>query len=134
MVRIGAGGIIYQDGKVLLMRRINTASFDHMWSNPGGTFDPEQDKTIEDTVVRELREELGVEVKIEKFLGKYVDRQGDAVVGEYTGYLVTIVAGTPSIREKHKADLLGSFSPTELPEPLAPYTKLYITNLLESLR
>ena len=49
------------------------------WNGPGGKFDHEKDKNISDTAIREVKEEIGVEIKNIKKVGlfhfKFVDKE-----------------------------------------------------------
>lgn len=55
----GAGLIIItSDNKILLGKRADN----HLWSIPGGKFDPELDKDFRDTAIRETKEETGYRV------------------------------------------------------------------------
>ena len=51
---------IVQDGKVLLIKRA-FAPYQHLWTFPGGRLDPGE--TIEQCVVREVAEELGLTIR-----------------------------------------------------------------------
>lgn len=55
-------GIIQKDNKVLIALRPEDAMLGGLWEFPGGK--QKKDEKIEKTVARELKEELGVEVKI----------------------------------------------------------------------
>jgi len=57
-------GIIEKDGKVLIALRPEDAMLGGLWEFPGGK--QKKDEAIEDTVIRELYEELGVKVKVTK--------------------------------------------------------------------
>ena len=61
-------GIIYRDGKVLIAHRPEEAMLGGLWEFPGGKQNKQEN--IEETVKRELREELGVEVQIVRPLMK----------------------------------------------------------------
>jgi len=54
------GAVIIQDGLVLCAQRGEGGSLAGLWEFPGGKLDPGE--RPEDALVRELREELGVEV------------------------------------------------------------------------
>lgn len=127
MVIKGCGGIILKDNQVLLFKRHNTPLFDNMWSNPGGTVEPSE--SLEHAVVREMKEEIGVIVKVLRHLADYRYMEGQDLKGIFSGYFTEIVDGTPRIVEPHKASDLRWFPVDGLPDDLAPYTKLYLDAL-----
>jgi mutator protein MutT len=57
-----AAGLVFRDGKLLITKRYDDAHLGGMWEFPGGK--REQNETFQECVVRELREELGIEVKV----------------------------------------------------------------------
>lgn len=66
--------IITDDGKVVLVKRSFDPYKDH-WALPGGMVD--YGETVEDTVIREAKEETGFDIKIEKLVGVYSDPNRD---------------------------------------------------------
>ena len=58
-----AGAVIERDGLVLLQRRADNG----LWGLVGGLL--ELDETYEEAALREVREETGLEVRLEAFLG-----------------------------------------------------------------
>jgi 8-oxo-dGTP diphosphatase len=58
---VGVGGVVIQDGRVVLVRR-GGPPLEGNWSIPGGTL--EVGETIAEGVQRELREETGLEVRV----------------------------------------------------------------------
>src|SRR6188474_2389410 len=63
--RVGVGGLVLEDGKVLLLLRQKEPE-SGSWSLPGGRV--EFMERLEDAVVRELREELGITVEVESLV------------------------------------------------------------------
>jgi mutator protein MutT len=57
-----AAALIFRDGKVLITQRHANAHLGGLWEFPGGKREP--DETFEQCLVRELREELGVEASV----------------------------------------------------------------------
>lgn len=105
-----AGAVIKNSlGQILLIHR-NTASRTQ-WEIPGGKVEVgEKDM---DAAVRELLEELGVEIEISKRLGMAKFKEGKRAL-EYVWYGAQVRAGTPSIRESHLHDDLRYFDLAEL--------------------
>ncbi len=60
-----AAAVVRSDGRVLAIQRRDNAH----WEPPGGVL--ELDETIEDGLRREVREETGIEVEIERLTGIY---------------------------------------------------------------
>lgn len=58
---VGVGGVVVRDGAVLLVQRAQEPLAGH-WSLPGGAV--ELGETLEEALVRELREETGLTVRV----------------------------------------------------------------------
>jgi 8-oxo-dGTP diphosphatase len=58
-------GIIYQDGKVFICRRRPGKHLEGYWEFPGGKIEPNEDG--KDSLARELKEELDMEVQIRDY-------------------------------------------------------------------
>lgn len=65
--RLGAIGVIERDGKLLVVQRAEGLSHAGCWCFPGGHLEPGE--TSAEAIVRELREELGIEVDAGEHLG-----------------------------------------------------------------
>ncbi len=59
---IGVGVVLNDAGEVLIDQRLNEGLLGGLWEFPGGKQEP--DEAIEDTITRELREELAIEVSV----------------------------------------------------------------------
>ena len=59
---IGVGVVLNGAGEVLIDQRLNEGLLGGLWEFPGGKQEP--DEAIEATIVRELREELAIEVEV----------------------------------------------------------------------
>jgi 8-oxo-dGTP diphosphatase len=104
--------------KIVLIKR-NTIPFKGYWGLPGGRMDPGE--TIEQTVIREVKEETGLDVEIVRKIGEYVEKGiMDDVDYEYypTCFLVKVVGGEMKRQESEIQDI-ELFSLKELPKPLA---------------
>lgn len=63
IILVAACALVDTDGRVLIARRPEGKSMAGLWEFPGGKVEPGE--TPEDTVIRELREELGVTTQID---------------------------------------------------------------------
>ncbi len=61
---IVAAGVVLKDGRVLLTRRAKGQHLAGLWEFPGGKLEDEE--APEDCVVRECREECGIEVGVDE--------------------------------------------------------------------
>jgi mutator protein MutT len=57
-----SAGLVFRDGKLLITQRHTDAHLGGLWEFPGGK--REVGETFEQCLVRELREELGIEVEV----------------------------------------------------------------------
>lgn len=94
---VGVGGVVVHDGRVLLIRRGKPPLFGR-WVVPGGTV--ERGETLEQALVREVREETGLEVRPVQFLTAFdrILRAPDGSVGYHyviLDYLCERIAGEP---------------------------------------
>lgn len=71
---VSVGAVIWRGDDVLLIRRAR-APFEGQWSIPGGKV--EYGETLEDAVVREVREETGVEITLTGLIGVYESIEPD---------------------------------------------------------
>src|SRR5262245_54637012 len=61
-----SAGLVFRDGQLLITRRHADAHLGGLWEFPGGK--RESGETFEQCLVRELREELGIEVEVGEVL------------------------------------------------------------------
>lgn len=104
-----AGGLVLdEDGRVLLVHRSTPTMT--WWETPGGKID--RGENPRDTTVRELFEELGIDIDIVADLGWHDFESGERPM-RYAVYQVKIVAGEPRPREAI-FDAAGYFTWNEL--------------------
>jgi 8-oxo-dGTP diphosphatase len=89
-------GILLRDGRVLIARRKPGAHMGGKWEFPGGKI--EQGETPEQSLIRELQEELDLRVRVGELLC-CVPYEGDGVSLELMVYQVQDFEGTPVLRE-----------------------------------
>ena len=91
--RVSSRAIIIEDGKLLTMfrRKIKKdGSVKEYYVIPGGGL--EESETLEENVIRELKEEFNVDIEVVKFLGT---EEYDDTIANY--FLCKIVNGTPKL-------------------------------------
>jgi len=103
-----SAAVIRREGEVLLARRPSKGLLGGMWEFPGGK--TEQNETLEDCLVREIREELDASIQVGEAFGVYQHA--------YTHFRITLhaffcqlIEGEPKPIE---ADELAWVSPSEL--------------------
>jgi len=62
MITEVAAGLVFREGKLLITQRHPEAHLGGLWEFPGGKREPPE--TFEQCLVRELREELGIEIEV----------------------------------------------------------------------
>ena len=73
-----AAGLVFRDGKLLITRRSAAAHLGGFWEFPGGKREPGE--TFVRCLHRELREELGIEVKVGPVISDLIHRYPDRTV------------------------------------------------------
>ena len=90
-----AGALIVKDKRLLLVKR-GIEPFRGYWDIPGGFLAAGEHPR--DGMLREVREETGLEVRVVRLLGVYMDRYGDGADSEFTlnhYYVVEPIGGVP---------------------------------------
>jgi 8-oxo-dGTP diphosphatase len=123
--------IPFPEGKILLVKR-DTVPFKGYWALPGGRVDPGE--SVEQTIVRECKEETGLDVEIVRKIGEYVEEGvKDNVEYEYypTCFLVKVVGGEMK-RQVSEIQEIRLFHLQRLPNPLAFEHQRMIEDYLNS--
>ena len=103
--------VIERDGRVLICQRKRGGRHALKWEFPGGKVELGEDSR--DALVRELREELGIEARIGEEIDCHEVRYGDGPPIRLRFYRVTEFTGEPANLEferiawERKANLLG---------------------------
>jgi len=123
-IGVGVAAIILnKKNEVLFQLRGPKAKNEHgLWKLPGGTI--EYNEKEEEALKRELKEELGIEVRIIKqvfCLDNILKKENQHWLVPF--YLCRIKKGKPKILEPEKAIKIAWFSPKNLPKNLAFGTK-----------
>jgi len=129
-IGVGVGGAIINEKNEILLFLRNVNPEKGYWSIPGGGV--EFGEAIEDAVIRELYEELGIQVEVVELLGI-----ANHIVKENKSHWVSpefhvkIVSGIPKNLEKEKHIEMKWFSLDNLPEPIAIPAKVAIDGYIK---
>jgi 8-oxo-dGTP diphosphatase len=111
---VGVGAVVIHRGRVLLVRR-GKEPLRGRWVIPGGTV--ELGETLEEALVREVREETGLTVRPRErvWVVDRIERERGGVRSHYVivDYLCRYVSGTP--RAGSDAEAVALVSPEDLP-------------------
>ena len=121
--KLAVAALIEVDGRMLMGRRSRHSASPGMWSFPAGYVD--RGEKVEDALVREVREETGLAVRIEALLGLY-SATGNPVA--LAVYVATPVGGALAPDD----DLVGlaCFPFDAPPEPAFPHDSQIIADWL----
>jgi len=122
--------IIDSEGRVLLQQRVDNGN----WTLPGGFVEPGE--SILDAIVREVREETGIHIKVKKLVGLYsapenihIYPNGDKVHPITAVFLAQMIKG--KLRADHvESQNVNFFLPTNLPSNTPPRFRKRIENAL----
>lgn len=108
-------GLFVEKGKILMVKR-DHYPFIGYWVLPGGHVD--YGERVEQAIVREMKEELGILVRIKKLIGVYSDPKRDPRYHTVSVvYLCQKIRGKIKI-DKHEASEFKYFSPNSLPKKI----------------
>jgi 8-oxo-dGTP diphosphatase len=122
---IRAAGIVIKDNKILLMYR--KKDNEEYWVFPGGGV--ENNETVEQAVLRELKEETTIDIKIEKLLYHHILKNNDlSHDSDQYFYLCSYISGEPKLgdaNEIREQDENNKFIPQWVPIDQIPNLILY---------
>ena len=104
------GAAVLRDGRVLASRRTEPPRLAGLWEFPGGKVEPGEDDVA--ALVRELREELRVDVEVGARLG------GDLPIGATAVlrvYLCRLLSGEPALVDHDEHRWLGADELLDVP-------------------
>ena len=113
--RFGAAALVQDDaGRVLLVRhtygRLN-------WELPGGASEPGE--TLEETAMRELREETGLAGRVERLVALYYKREDDS---HHAVFRCAIDDGASPAAGSDEVSACAFWTVDELPRPISDFT------------
>ena len=112
---IGVDVIIVENGKILLMKRADCSkTFPGKWCIVGGVV--EWGETAKDALKREAKEEIGVEIEVEKFVGRFYDSPDRHPTKTMfcLPHICKIVSGTPTANQPEEVAEIKWFEPEEV--------------------
>lgn len=110
--------IPFPKDRILLIKR-STPPFVGYWALPGGRVDAGE--TVEQTIVREVKEETGLDVEVVRKIGEYHEQgvQGGMEYDYYPACFLVKIVGGEIKRQKSEIQDIKLFSLTQVPEQLA---------------
>ena len=99
--------MVSKDGKLVLVQRNIDPAFGH-WSFPSGYVD--RGEVVEDAAVREVKEETGLDVRLNGFIGLYSSTGNVVILAVYSA---EVVGG--KLEAGPEAQDVGLFAVNELP-------------------
>jgi len=104
--------------KILLIKR-RTVPFRDYWALPGGRVDPGE--TVEQTIVREVKEETGLDVAIVSKIGDYHEQgvQDGVEYDYYPACFLVKTAGGEIKKQESEIEEIKLFSLSDIPEAMA---------------
>lgn len=116
MAIVVTAGLLFRKGKLLITQRPPGKHLAGFWEFPGGKQD--LGETLEECLVRELKEELGVQVIVEDLIEKTTHTYPEKTV-ELNFFRCKLVAGEPQELEcsAHKWVTAGELDNFKFPPP-----------------
>jgi 8-oxo-dGTP diphosphatase len=128
-IGVGVGAVIVDKGRILLLLRRKSPE-EGSWSIPGGSV--EFGETIEDAVIREIKEELGIDCTIITLL-RVTNHISPLNSFHWVSpaFLVRVSAGTPKNIEMESHEDMQWFPIEDLPINLTITTRLALESYRE---
>lgn len=131
-IGVGVGAVILNEKKELLLLLRNKQPEAGHWSIPGGAV--EFNETLEDAIIREVKEETDVKIEILSLLGATNHILPEEGIHWVTmPFLTRIIEGTPKNVEPQKHNELKWFDITNLPENITLTTKVALQDYYKYL-
>jgi 8-oxo-dGTP pyrophosphatase MutT (NUDIX family) len=130
-IRPGVAAVIFEDGRVLLQRRDDT----RRWGLPGGSIEPGE--SVRTAIIREVREETGLDVEPVRLIGVYSDplyhqvmTYPDGNVIHYVSTVLECVVRGGMLACGDESLALDWFDPDALPDDLMLISTVRIRDAL----
>ena len=127
-----ATAIIEFPPQMILLIKRDTVPFKGYWALPGGRAEPGE--TVEQAIVREVKEETGLEVEVVRKIGEYHEQgiQGGVEYDYYPACFLVKVVGGELKRQETEIQEIQLFSFEDVPENLAFVHKDMLKDFLAS--
>ena len=99
------GAILVENGKILCAQRGEGKSLAYLWEFPGGKI--ETGETPQEALIRELQEELLIEVEVQSEKFEETSYQYDFGLVNLTTFICFLKSGTPQLTEHIAVDWLA---------------------------
>ncbi len=128
-LRVAVYIFLIKEDKILLGRRFNTGWQDGNYGLPAGHL--EKDETIIQALLRETKEETGVDVKLEDAEFVHIMHRKSIYVDFF--FKAKKWTGDPKVIEEDKCDDMQWFPLNDLPKNIVPSVKFAIENYQKGL-
>lgn len=128
-LRVAVYIILIKDDKVLLGRRFNTGWQDGNYGLPSGHL--EENETMIGALLREAKEETGVDIKSEDTKFVHVMHRKSIYIDFF--FTAQNWTGDPKVMEEDKCDDMHWFPLNDLPKNIVPSVKFALENYQKSL-
>lgn len=119
--------LIKEDGKILFAQRKKGDSYGLLWEFPGGKV--EEKEKLEEALIREIKEELGVDIVVEDFIHTFEDENDNKKIVVHL-FSCKIISGFVKPLECNKIEFLSLEEAKRL--NLAPVDKKILDFLIKS--
>lgn len=123
--------LINEDNKILLQKRCNTGYMDGMYAIISGHL--EKNESMLSGIIREVKEEIGVELSSDKVEFVCIIRRGDNDDYINSYFKCDNFAGDVKNMEIDKCTELKWFNINELPDNIIPNDKRAIKNMINNI-
>jgi len=96
--QIKVGAIVEENDKILLIKEWSNSKKGYFWNIIKGTFDSLIDGTLEECVIREAMEEIGVVIQLSKFIKLSIKHGFNTRI--YVNFVASIIQGKPKVQSK----------------------------------
>ena len=114
-----ATAIIEFPGDMILLVKRLTVPFKNYWALPGGRSEPGE--SVEQTIVREVKEETGLDVAVVRKIGEYHEQgvQGGVEYDYYPACFLVKVVGGEMRKQQSEIEDIQLFNLDDVPAELA---------------